>query len=190
VGTVQGLSAAPGNAEAPQVGLDASGNAVVVWQHFDGSNERVQGRTRSASGALGAIKDLSVATLDAFAPQVAVNATGSGLVVWSRFGSACNCDRIQLVPFSSAGAVGTVQTISATGADDEEPQIGIDANGNGVAVWESFKGSQQNVFARTRTTSGTLGSVQHSPPAGWPSVLRLPQRSREGDRRLNTRADV
>ncbi|MEK6251705.1 MAG: hypothetical protein AABM43_07145 [Actinomycetota bacterium] len=166
VGTVQGLSAAPGDAEAPQVGIDANGNAVVVWQRFDGSNERIQGRTRSASGVLGTTRDLSVATLNAFAPQVAVNATGSGLVDWSRFGSACNCDRVQLVPFSSAGAVGTVQTISNTGEDDEEPQIGIAANGNGVAVWESFKGSQLNVFARTRTASGTLGSLQQLSTSG------------------------
>jgi hypothetical protein len=166
VGTVQGLSAAPGDAEAPQVGIDANGNAAVVWQHFDGSNERIQGRSRSASGVLGTIRDLSTATLDAFAPQVAVNATGSGLVVWSRFGSACNCDRVQLIPLSSAGAVGTVQTISNTGEDDEEPQIGIAANGNGVAVWESFKGSQQNVFGRTRTAAGTLGSLQQFSTSG------------------------
>lgn len=166
VGSVQGLSTAPGDAEAPQVGIDANGNAVVVWQHFDGSNERVQGRTRSASGVLGAIKDLSVATSEGFAPQVAVNATGSGLVVWSRFGSACNCDRVQLVPFSSAGAVGTVQTISSSGEDDEEPQVGIAANGNGVAVWESFKGSQEKVLGRTRTASGTLGSLQSLSTSG------------------------
>jgi len=166
VGTVQGLSAAPGDAEAPQVGVDSSGNAVVVWQHFDGSHERVQGRTRSSSGVLGTIKDLSVSGFDSFAPQVAVNPTGSGLVDWARFSSVCNCDRIQLVPFSSAGTVGTVQTISNTGADDEEPQIGIAANGNGVAVWSSFKASQENVFGRTRTAAGTLGSIQQLSTSG------------------------
>jgi hypothetical protein len=166
VGTVQGLSTAPGDAEEPQIGIDANGNAVVVWQHWDGTNERVQGRTRSASGVLGAIKDLSVPTLDAFAPQVAVNATGSGLVVWSRFGAVCNCDRVQLVPFSSAGAVGTVQTISSTGADDEEPQVGIAANGRGVAVWESFKGSQVNVLGRLRTALGKLGQIQSISTSG------------------------
>jgi len=62
--------------------------------------------------------------------------------------------------------VGTVQTISNTGADDEEPQIGIAANGNGVAVWSSFKASQENVFGRTRTAAGTLGSIQQLSTSG------------------------
>ena len=160
VGPVLGLSSAPGDAESPQVGMDASGNAVVVWEHFDGSNLRIQGRTRTPSGALSEIKDLSISASDSFAPQVAVNATGGGLVVWSRFGSTCNCDRVQLVPFSSAAAVGTVQTISSSGEDGEEPQVGIAANGNGVAVWQTFKGSQEKILGRTRTAAGKLGSVQ------------------------------
>jgi hypothetical protein len=59
-----------------------------------------------------------------------------------------------------------VQTISSSGAFDEEPQIGIAANGNGVAVWESFRGSTSKVLGRTRTAAGSLGSVQSISTSG------------------------
>jgi hypothetical protein len=62
--------------------------------------------------------------------------------------------------------VGTVQTISSTGASDEEPQVGIAANGRGVAVWESFKGSQVNVLGRLRTALGKLGQIQSISTSG------------------------
>ncbi|MGH2962548.1 MAG: hypothetical protein ACRDL3_10215 [Solirubrobacterales bacterium] len=43
-GPVQNLSAAGGDADAPQVDFDAAGNALVVWQRYDGADDRVQAR--------------------------------------------------------------------------------------------------------------------------------------------------
>jgi len=43
-GAVQNLSAAGGDADAPQVAFDQAGNALVVWQRYDGADDRVQAR--------------------------------------------------------------------------------------------------------------------------------------------------
>ena len=51
------LSHGSQNANAPQVASDADGDAVAVWQRFDGSTSRIQGRTISADGARGTDQD-------------------------------------------------------------------------------------------------------------------------------------
>jgi hypothetical protein len=49
----QTLSTVGTNADVPQVGVDASGGAVVIWREFDGSNFRIRAATRSARGFFG-----------------------------------------------------------------------------------------------------------------------------------------
>lgn len=76
------LSAAGGHAYDPQVAINASGDAVVVWVRDDGSDARVQVSSRSgAGGSFGAPVDLSVAGQDAEKPQVALD---DAVVVWHR----------------------------------------------------------------------------------------------------------
>jgi hypothetical protein len=49
---------------------------------------RVQARTRSAAGVLGAVQTLSASGQDAYYPQVAVNQSGNAATVWNRYDGA------------------------------------------------------------------------------------------------------
>jgi hypothetical protein len=80
---VQNLSAPGRDADAPDVGVDSDGDAVFVWQRFDGTNTRVQARSRSTAGTLGAIGTLS-APGHAFDPRIAVAPNGAASAVWTR----------------------------------------------------------------------------------------------------------
>ena len=84
LGPVKTLSAAGQWAIDPQIATDADGDAVAVWSRSDGSNYRLQARTISAAGALGATKTLSAAGQSAFGPQIASDADGDAVAVWSR----------------------------------------------------------------------------------------------------------
>src|SRR4051794_17313295 len=53
LGGTQTLSLAGESATAPQVAVDAGGNAYVVWSAPDGGIATVQGRARAADGGLG-----------------------------------------------------------------------------------------------------------------------------------------
>jgi hypothetical protein len=167
LGTVQTLSDPLQNAESPQVAIDSNGNAIVVWERSDGTNTRIQEVQISSAGVPGSVQTLSDGGADAFSPQVAVGGNGNALVVWSRFQSACPCDKIQDRTVSAAGVLGSsIQGLSPSPYGNESPQVGIDANGNGVVVWESFKGSQENVLGRTRSAAGGLGSIQKLSTSG------------------------
>ena len=82
---VQNLSAAGQNAFDPQVAVDADGDAVFTWSRFDGTNDRIQARARSAAGALSAVQTLSDAGQTRTSSQVAVDADGDAVVTWRRF---------------------------------------------------------------------------------------------------------
>jgi hypothetical protein len=83
VSATQTLSDAGGNAHNAQVGVDSAGNAVVVWQRFDGANTRVQARTRTVGGALGTVQNLSLAGQNANIPQVGVDSGGEAVATWA-----------------------------------------------------------------------------------------------------------
>ena len=84
LGPVQALSAAGRNAFQPEVAIDADGDAVFTWRLFDGTDQVIQARARSAVGVLGAVQTLSAAGQDAFSPQVAIDADGDAVFTWER----------------------------------------------------------------------------------------------------------
>jgi hypothetical protein len=123
------------SARDPQVAIDVDGDSVFTWQRFEGDADRVQARTRTAAGVLGAITNLSAAGEDAYAPRVASRDNGESVFVWLRFDGAN--DRVQARTMSAGGALGAVQTVSAAGADALTPQVAIgSSSGPAVATWE------------------------------------------------------
>jgi hypothetical protein len=85
-GTPQTLSTAGQNASNPQVSMDESGNAVAVWERFDGAKLRVEAAVRPAGGSFGTAQTLSASGQDAFEPQVAAgpNVDDNAVAVWTR----------------------------------------------------------------------------------------------------------
>jgi hypothetical protein len=71
---------------APQVALDARGDAVAVWSHSAGGNSLVQAAGRMAgSSSWSQPNTLSKSGSDALTPQVALDTAGDGAVAWARY---------------------------------------------------------------------------------------------------------
>ncbi|HET9257141.1 MAG TPA: hypothetical protein VFO16_18350, partial [Pseudonocardiaceae bacterium] len=146
------LSAVGQNAVAPQVGIDAQGDAVVVWTRSNGINDIVQAAARSAGGAWQAPVSLSAAGQNASDPQVAVNAQGNAVAVWTR--SNGSNDIVQAAARSAAGAWQAPVSLSGTGQNASAPQVGVDGQGDAVAVWTRSNGSNDIVQAAARSAAG------------------------------------
>ncbi|MET0557198.1 MAG: PKD domain-containing protein [Solirubrobacterales bacterium] len=146
------LSGAGGDATEPQLGIDGSGNAVAVWTRVNGLRTVIQAATMAAGGGWSAPVDLSNAEGNATAPQVAVDAGGDAVVVWSRFNGFNQIVQAAAKP-AGGGWSGAVD-VSAAGGDAIEPQVGIDGSGNAVAVWSRNSGSAFIVQASTRAGGG------------------------------------
>jgi hypothetical protein len=149
LGAVQTLSASGQNADAPQVAVDQSGNAVFAWQRFDGTTQcggapgcrRIQTQSRAATGSLSAVQTLSAAGQSASEPQVGIDSIDRSVFTWTRF-DGTNM-RIQARARSAAGTLSIVQTLSATGEDAVASQVAMSVNGDPVATWQRFDGTTQ-----------------------------------------------
>jgi plastocyanin len=134
------LSVAGRDAEEPDVGMDAAGNAIAVWRRHDGSKYIVQSATRPAGGAWQAPVDLSTAGETAKEPELAVDTAGDAVAVWTRF------DGLDFVVQAAARPAGGgwqgPLDLSAAGRDAEEPQVAIDPSANALALWSRDDGSR------------------------------------------------
>lgn len=127
------LSAAGENARDAQVAVDARGDAVVVWDRFDGAHWRVQATRRPLAGPWSRPVTLSAAGQDGRFPQVAVDAKGDALVVWGRLDGAHS--RILAASRRPGGAWTSPVTLSGSEHAVGDPQAAMDAKGDVVVVW-------------------------------------------------------
>jgi hypothetical protein len=147
-GAPQDLSAAGQKAGFPEVAVDGQGNAIAVWQRFDGTNFIMQAAARAAGGSFGAPQDLSAAGQTANDPQVAVDGQGNAIAVWSR--SNGTNDIVQAAVRAAGGSFGAPQDLSAAGQDAHVPEVAVDGQGNAIAVWSRSNGTNYIVQAAVR----------------------------------------
>ncbi|MBI5779241.1 MAG: hypothetical protein HZA49_07280 [Planctomycetes bacterium] len=137
-----------------QVAVDSNGNAIAVWNQFDGTRTNIWAN-RYVSGTGWATAGL-IETDDignAYSPQIAFDANGNALAVWKQ--SDGNRDNIWANRYVSGTGWATaelIETNNAGGASD--PQIAFDSDVNALVVWSQFDGTRSNIWAN-RYVSGT-----------------------------------
>jgi hypothetical protein len=112
----------------PQVAIDASGNAIVVWQRFDLSDDVVQAAVRTAGGDWSAPDVLSAPAENARSPRIAMNAAGDAVAAWTVFSGG----GIRAAVRSAGGDWSAPEEVSAAGV---EPELAVDSNGSAFALW-------------------------------------------------------
>ncbi|MFI4993423.1 MAG: choice-of-anchor Q domain-containing protein [Solirubrobacterales bacterium] len=152
------------SAHAPQVAVDAAGDAVAVWARSNGSNDVVQAAIKPAGGVWGSPATLSAAGEEASEAQIAVTPAGDVTVVWRRFDGSNYVVQAAVKPAGKAW--GKPATLSGTGEEASEPQVAVDAAGDGTVVWRRSDGSDNLVQAAVRPADGSWGSPVSLSEAG------------------------
>ena len=152
------LSDAGEDALHPDVAVTANGDAIITWDRFDGTDDRVQAMTRSAAGVLSVPYTLSDAGGDARASQVDVDAGGDAYVVWERFDGTEF--RVQSTILSAAGVQGLVHTISDPGGFAYNAQVAVDDNGDAVIVYDRTAGMVHVVHGVKMSPADTVGTPE------------------------------
>jgi hypothetical protein len=157
LGPTHTLSTAGQNAYLPQVGIDSGGNAVILWQRFDGVGNIVQVRARSAADVLSSTQTLAATTGTTVGVRadLAVDPHGNALVVWEhQVGTAVCCRQVQARARLADGTLGTTRTLSTAGKDAQEPQVAVDPNGHAFAVWDE-QTTAQTTDGRIHAAAGS-----------------------------------
>ena len=83
--------AAVGDTEAsPQIATDDEGEAISVWEHYEGGDTLVEAASRPAGEDWQPPTTLSPAIAKAYIPQLAVNARGEAVALWERYEGQTN----------------------------------------------------------------------------------------------------
>jgi PKD domain-containing protein len=163
------LTAAGEDANAPQVAVAQTGEAIVVWEKRanDGSSI-LQAAVRPAGGAFSAAVGVSVAGQDVFEPQVAMDQAGDAVTVWQ---SSSNTGVTVQAAVRAAGGAFSAPVDLSVGGRAFFPQVAIDDAGDAVAVWEILDDTGVIVQAAVRPAGGSFSAPVNVAAAG-PNVDR------------------
>jgi len=153
------LSAAGQDAYAPQVTMDEKGNAVAVWNRYDGSDQRIQASASSDYGvSWSAPVNLTAAGEPALAPQVTMDEKGNAVAVW--YGSDGSHWIIQAAASSDHGVSWFIPVnLSEAGEHAYDPQVAMDESGHAVAVWYRLDGLKRIIQAAASSDYGDSWSA-------------------------------
>ena len=137
----QQLSAA-GQNQDPQTAVDQAGDAIAVWQRFDGTRAFVDAASRPAGASAWSTVELADAA-DPSSPQVALDAAGDAVAVWNDTNSVNQTVGTAYRP--AGGGFSTPGSLSRPGAKATDPHVALDQAGQIYAVWVSSDGKNSIV---------------------------------------------
>ena len=148
-----------GSALIPQVAMDGSGNAVVVWAQFDGTRGNIWANRYTPAGGWGTAALIETDNAgNAVYPQVAVDGSGNAVAVWYQSdGTRYNIWANRYTPSGGWGTAALIETDNA--GDAVSPQVAMDGSGNAVAVWYQSDGTRDNIWANWYTPAGGWGTA-------------------------------
>ena len=145
----------------PQIAVDPSGNAVAVWQEYDGKNLLIKAAQKPFGGSWQSPAALiSQPLCDSVNPRVIVDAAGTFTVVWE-----CFLERtwaaIQASQKSVDGSWTTPEIVSKTLSFslNQEAQLAVDGEGNVMVVWTSSSKEDFSIQCSLQPKGGSWQEV-------------------------------
>ena len=153
------LSVAGTSAYEPQLALNDAGDAVVVWRQKDGSADiqtyKAERHDGSWSKPANLGDHLSVAGTDAEEAQVAMNADGDAVVVWTQDdGSYWQTYKAERHDGSWSTPANLADRLSLAGSHTSDPQVALNAAGDAVVVWQQYDGNGVQQIYKAERHSG------------------------------------
>ncbi len=153
------LSTADKIASSPQIKVDGIGNCIAVWSVIQNGDYHIQGAILQAGAAQWkALHEIHPNLANNLA--LAVNNTGNSTIIWVGHQNHKNIIQAAILP---VGTLEWIQTrdLTPSNIDSSYPDVGMDATGNSIAVWQSGMGSSSTIeSARLIAGSATWTEIK------------------------------
>lgn len=159
--------ASPGgqNNGEPDVAIDSSNRASVLWRHGNGAEEHLEVGSRSAAGVWADPPAVVPGpALTFFEPQIGVDQAGNATIAW--LSESGTISQVEVSSASAGGAFGGPHTISTPGNDSISLGLAVARTGAAAVTWID-RGTMNS-------TSVTEGSVAATPGAWTPPADLAP----------------
>ena len=139
-----------GHALNPRVEMDPSGNAVAVWQHYDGTRYNLYTNRYTAGSGWGTAEIIEDEQGTVSGAQVALDGSGNAVAVWSQSdGLRNNIWSNRYAADSGWGEAELIETDNSGSAYN--PQIVMDGSGNAMVVWRQPSGYRNSIWSNRYT---------------------------------------
>lgn len=157
------VSASGQPSRSPRLAMDGSGNSITTWIREQASGPV----TRQAQAARHTSTGLWLQPVSLYSPatswavpgestDIALNAAGRGAAVWVRAtGSGVADCTLQAAAFNGTSWGAPLTLVSPSVAGVTRPRVGVDSDGNAIAVWVQTLSGFAVVRASRYTTGGT-----------------------------------
>ena len=135
--------------QAPRMAIDPSGNVMAIWERTDPNTptSHIRYAALPAGGGSWSVS-AQVSAIDAGAyentevPQIAFDAQGEALAIWSRFADGHEMRVRPSTHLEQAGAHRWMLAIPRTSI----PALAVAPNGNAVAAWQQISNGVSNLW--------------------------------------------
>lgn len=138
-----------GNVENLNLAINSSGYAIAAWVK-ESTNFIVESATL-INGIWSAPFIVSTLGEDTFNPKIAIDPVGNAVAVWVVDNGVVQAIKASTLPFGAVEWTESVFLSVLEDGDSTKPDVGIDANGDTVAVWKKLTGSSAFIQASQGT---------------------------------------
>lgn len=164
-GNAELIGALPGTARSPQIRMDRSGNALVIWEQFDGVTS-IMANTYKPGPGWKTAQAIETSDGNAAGATMAMDDSGNALVVWLQAGAFAD---VWANRYESGVGFGTAELLEYRGYDARSPQLAMDSLGNAIVVWEQSSFSDSDIlFNRFVKGQGFGGAQEVANDAHYP----------------------
>jgi hypothetical protein len=158
-GTATTIGDGSGDADAPRVAADDSGDVMAVWQQSDGTRTNIWASRYTVGGGWGTAALIETNNAgSASSPEIATAGNGDATAVWQQSnGSVTSIWANRYTAGTGWGGAGLIEHDDTGNATT--PQVAIDGGGNAVAVWSQSDGSVYSIWANRFATGGGWGTA-------------------------------
>ena len=143
------------DASLPKIGIDSSGNGVIIWQRKLGNQYIVSAATYSApTGQWGATVDISSPSRTFLFPEVAINSGGNAVAIWQYFDGRNFLIQSSYLPFGFSNWSSPI-TLSDSLHTASNPGIALNDSGKVLAIWQTSNGTNLIIQATTSSFGST-----------------------------------
>jgi hypothetical protein len=136
--------------QAPRMAIDPSGNVLAIWERMDPNTptSHIRYAALAAGGSWSASTQVSATDAgspeNTEVPQIAFDARGEALAIWSRFVDGhVNARSAVYTP----GTGWSAPVDAGSTADIDEPALALTPNGTAVAAWQQISNGVSNLWA-------------------------------------------
>lgn len=141
--------------------IDGAGRSIVAWERYQSGGKRLQTRTLSAAGALGAVTSHGPLSISLSTYDIAVNATGVTQLVWLDLGDYSVWARVATTG-TAGGVFSSIRRVSPAIDDARALDLALDGSGNARIIWYATRtgDSTGNIRTRVHSAAGALQAIQ------------------------------